>query len=171
MPHVPTMLPADRFFARLDRFECECPSCGNLILSSFDERSGPARLQSIGQRRGAARRTPHNVSVKALVWNPLSQRLACPFCGKSYYAGLVLYPAPPSRPQAIAPPADAIPTRRQLAELRRRTGGWWAEQAYKPGEPVNLIIDSPCICPPKGWAVVCPVHGDPAHGAKLQPTE
>jgi hypothetical protein len=33
MPRLPQHPPHERFFARLDRFECECPHCGTVMLS------------------------------------------------------------------------------------------------------------------------------------------
>ena len=45
MPTVPHMPPASRFFARLDKFECACPSCGRLIFNGLDARQLPKRLR------------------------------------------------------------------------------------------------------------------------------
>jgi hypothetical protein len=57
-------------------------------------------------------------------------------------------------------PSDTKPTRRQLAEIRQRAVGVWAEQVKAAGEAVNVAVTSECICPePDGWATACPIHG------------
>jgi hypothetical protein len=156
--HRTRILPADRFFARVDKFECECPSCGRLLFST--ERPPKAsRLQSRGRQRGDIRETPRTASVWDLVWNPLSQRLRCPWCGIVYLIGLVAFPVKHGARRPLKAPPDTIPDKRQLLELRRRTGGWWAKAHYAEGQEVNLVVDEPCICPPNGWAVACPIHG------------
>jgi len=165
--HRSTMLPSDRFFARLDRFTCECPNCGRLIFSDQDERSLPARLKTPGNRRSAARQKAYNKSVWKLTWNPFSQRLRCPWCRNSFAAGLLLFPYKAGGPRPVHAPPDTVPTRRQLMELRRRASGWFAKAEYNQGQDVNLVIDDPCTCPEDGWAPMCPVHGDPGQGAKL----
>ena len=35
MPHAPSLPLSDRVFARVDRFEVECPACGQLIGQSL----------------------------------------------------------------------------------------------------------------------------------------
>jgi len=163
--HSNSMLRADRFFARLIAFECECPNCGKLVFSDQDERSLPTRLKTPGLKRGVARQRPYSKAVWKLVWNPFSQRLRCPWCRNTYVAGLVLYPMKLGGPRPVDAPPDTAPTKRQLLELRRRAGGWFADKDYHKGQEVNLVIDSDCRCPKNGWAPSCPIHGDPAQGA------
>jgi hypothetical protein len=165
MPRVPYLPPASRFFARLDKFACECPACGGLITSNYDTRDTPLRLSTMGQRRGAIKQRPGDQSIQHLVWNPHTQRLRCPHCYKVCTLGLLAYDHAPSAGQyqpLNVQPADTVPDRRQRLELRQAGGGWWAEQAYAPGDEVNLVVTNPCSCPRKGWAASCPVHGDPA---------
>lgn len=152
MPRRPVVLPADRFFARLDKFECECPSCGSIIFAGRTPRT-----------RSAARLQPDSPSVWKLTYNPNSQRLRCPHCNLTYIVGLLAYPVPHHRRSLEAPP-DTVPTSRQWMEMRKQGGGWFVRKAYTLGEEVNLVVDSPCSCGPKSWAPTCPIHGDPAHG-------
>jgi hypothetical protein len=165
--HRPTNPWPDRFFARLDRFECECPNCGKLIFSDQDERSLPTRLKTPGMKRGAARQHPYNKAVWKLTWNPFTQRLRCPWCRNSFVAGLLLYPMKLGGPRPVTPPPDTTPTKRQLLELRRRASGWFASADYHRGDEVNLVIDAECICPEHEWAPRCPVHGNPLAEVKI----
>lgn len=161
MPHARTSPPADRFFARLDRFECECPHCGKLIYSAMDRRAHTVRMQAL-RRRQKDRLSPRSRRLRHAVWNPCTQRLACPWCGKVYVAGLLLYPGPSSPRQPLEPPPDVVPTAREIAVSRLKAGGWYASQRYERGGEVNVAVESPCSCPLKGWSATCPVHGDPA---------
>lgn len=169
MPHVPTVPPADRFFARLDRFECECPSCGRVIFTVINNRTLPARLQAPAHLRRDAKQLPKSKRILQAAWNPFTQRLTCPWCGRAYVAGLMLYPLNLHvySQKALDAPPDTVPTSRQLAEMRRRAGGWHARQLYQAGEHVNQAVLTPCSCG-EGWNVRCPVHGDPEQlGAKV----
>lgn len=161
MPHLSATPATTRFFARLDRFECECPSCGHLLFTSMDDRSLPVRLQGVSARRSAAGRTPRNSSVRKMVWNPLTQRLRCPYCRQVFVAGLVLHPLASGAHIPTDPPPDVVPTRRQLAAMRRNAGGWWAEKQRQHEEEVNWAIAHPCTCPDRGTSKHCAVHGYP----------
>jgi hypothetical protein len=169
MPHRRTVPPADRFFARLDKFECECPNCGQMIFTAHDDRTLPARLLGPDKRRHAAA-LPRNQSVWNLVWNPLAQRLRCPWCGIAYYAGLMLYPSKSGARRALAAPPDATPDKRQWLAIRRRAGGFFAKDTYIYGQNVNWVIDADCTCGEDTWAPACPIHGDPAQGAPAGPS-
>lgn len=162
--HTRQMLPADRFYARLDRFQCECPSCGRVISTQFDEIRGPERHRSLSERRKAAKEAPKNKSVRDLTWNPHTQGLKCPWCGRRYVAGLLLYPHRQGARLVRQAPPDTIPTRRQDLETRTHAQGWWLKQGYAAGEPVNVVADAPCLCPDHGWAPACPIHGEVLRG-------
>jgi hypothetical protein len=156
MPHVPAAPPADRFFARIDKFECECPSCGRLISSALDKRN-PTRATA--EARQLQART--NKRIWDSVWNPHSQRLACPWCRKSFVAGLLLYPVKPHGGRPLDAPPDVALTSRELAVMRQRAQGWYVRQLYRAGQHVNQAVMTPCSCPEPGWSVTCPLHGDP----------
>jgi hypothetical protein len=162
MPRVPVMPPADRFFARLDRFECECPSCGRLIFTSLDKHSLPMRLQERAHLRRDAATTPRSKRVWKSVWNPHSQRLACPWCHRSFVGGLMLYPVRPYVPRPVNAPPDTVPNDHERAEMieRRKAGGWRSRRYQQAGQHVNLAVTSPCSCG-EGWTMTCPIHGDP----------
>jgi hypothetical protein len=162
MPHVAQLPAASRFFARIDRFECECPSCGQIILSSRQARGYDLdRLKSPSEQRAAAKLLPQNRSVRRLIYNPLTQRLKCPHCNTSYTVGLLLYPLHHGGRYRPVQPPDTIPSRREMAELRRYAGGWWLNQQRKQDDPVNQVVDNPCRCQPQAWVPGCPVHDVP----------
>jgi len=157
MPRTTAFPPASRFFARLDRFECECPNCGQ-VISTDDNTGMPRRLYTLSGRRSAAKIMPHNQSVQLMVWNALTQRLRCPHCKVVYMAGLLLYSIKPGTHPPVGAPFDAIPTARQRVEMRRKSaGGWWAEQLHE--DEVNLAVEALCTCPDRGTSRFCPVHG------------
>lgn|SRR5262245_11673974 len=140
MPRVPRLAGVvGRVFARIDRFECECPHCGRLIL--------PKRSR---QKRGR-------------VFNPHTQLLWCPGCESVFVVGLLLFQTPP-RGQWRRPlnaPIDAQPTREQRIEMARLAGAYLLDETYQEDQtPVNRYVEGPCSCPPKGWAATCPVHGE-----------
>jgi hypothetical protein len=150
MPYARTSPPSDRFFARLDKFEAECPTCGKLLYATLDRRSYRARLTAKG-----------HVARNSL-WNPCTQRLKCRWCGTVYMAGLLLHPVAPGLKAIVDPPPDVVPSAREVAVSRQKAQGWWATKTYQRGQPVNVAVVSPCSCPQKGWSVACPVHGDTA---------
>jgi hypothetical protein len=149
---------ATRFYARLDRFEAECPNCGHVITPTATDGRGPARLANLGNRRAAARSTPRNASVRDLVWNPYSQRLHCPFCDMSFHAGLLLYPVKKGAWITTAPP-DCLPNARQRQEIRAQGRGWWAIEPHSKQHEVNVSITAECSCPDRGTSRTCPIHG------------
>jgi len=168
MPRVSAMPPSSRFWARLDRFECECPSCGQVMTPGTDDRRAPKRLATIGRRRGAARHNPKRSSVDALVWNPYSQRVKCMYCHCCFHAGLVLYPVRNGMYRIRVPPEDTVPDKRQALELRRaQGGGWYAVQPHIRdarrvlANSVNVYVDQGCTCPMFGYSGTCPIHGLP----------
>ena len=166
MPHVPTVGTADRVFARLDRFQVACPSCGHLIFSAIDKRARPLRLASLTRTQSIGRKTPRRKRLWENAWNPLTHHLNCPACGRQYVVGLMLYEAGRGH-RASEPPPDTVPNGRELAALRARTGGFVAPAAYQRGAEANVVVDAPCSCPLKGWERTCAIHGDPlAQGAK-----
>ena len=160
MPRIPRMIPADRCFARIDRFECECPDCGRLILPARQGRKLPPRLErSIGDQRDVARSQP--AVGERLVYNPHTQLVRCTSCGRSYVVGLVLFPLRRGASRPVDAPIDAEPTRAQRLAMTRLAGGWAARQAYVENETqVNQVITQPCSCPARGAGdPTCPVHG------------
>jgi len=158
MPHNHAMIPADRFFARLDKFVCECPSCGELLCAE-EERHGRKRsLRTMSQRRSDARENPGVPAIWTLRWNPYTQRLWCPWCRNSFVAGLMLYPMKLGGPRPTSAPPDTIPTKRQLLALRRQAGGFFAEQVFHRGDEVNLVIDADCTCPEGEYNPRCLIH-------------
>ena len=161
MPHVPKMPPATRFFARLDRFSCECPACGKVIYTGRGITGQPRRLEAVYKARANAAGKLRNRSVWKLQWNPITQRLVCPYCTTPFTAGLVLYTVPPGAYRSLTPPPDTIPTPHQRAELRRLAGGYFGKDPHKQTAEVNLVIDDPCTCSEvTGWSPSCPVHGN-----------
>jgi hypothetical protein len=164
-----TMIPSDRFFARLHRFECECPSCGRMIETIEDGRRAPGRFRDVSRNRARAKQRPGSPSVRALVWNPHTQGLRCPWCETRFTAGLLLFPNANARPIPTSPPSDTTVTRRQRMELRGRGGGWHPQLRYAEGDEVNLVIIRPCGCPAYEWGQDCPVHGSVLHPVVRKP--
>jgi hypothetical protein len=144
MPHQPTAPPGTRFFARVDRFHCECPSCGALIVAAKDPRL-EATSPRLKRRRGTT-------------YNPISSVLHCWSCRTTFGVGLLLWPlGRGGRKHRI--PADHQPTRRQLRELAQYSCGIWAAEIKRQGDSLNVAIDQECTCTPPGWSPGCPVHG------------
>ena len=172
MPRIPRQLPADRCFARVDRFQCECPACGQLIVPSKRQKPLPLEKRTIAEQRASlASTTADGFSARRMVYNPHTQRLRCPSCSATYIVGLLLFPYRRHGLPADAP-IDARPTRRERLEMARLGGGWWAKQAYREEvTPVNYVIEAPCSCPPTETDPACPVHGPagdlPAHTPHL----
>jgi hypothetical protein len=175
MPTVPAVPPSDRIFARIERFQCACPSCGRLLTSTQDQGHLAKRLTARGEGQGDQpshkyRKRMRTVkSVKYLTWNPYTQRMTCPWCNRAFVVGLLFYPSLPGGPRATEPPSDVAPTPRERQELARRdrieqargAGGWYLERVPQDGEPVNLHVPATCRCPPRGVAAECPIHGQP----------
>jgi hypothetical protein len=160
MPTVPAMPPADRCFARLERFQCACPSCGRLMTSHQDQGHLSKRLLADGYKPTSQkyrRRARTITATRQLTWNPYTQRLTCPWCRNSFVAGLVLFPAM-GGPCNEAPP-DTVPTRAERMQLRAIAGGWCTEEGYHNGDPVNQYVPGGCSCPLTGWSAECRLHG------------
>jgi hypothetical protein len=145
MPKVPNLPPLDRVFAHIERFSCACPACGQAISSDYDH-----------NRHGSSRTAIKN----RMTWNPFTQRLRCPGCRACFVVGLLLYPAGMRAGRQELTPPDTQPTREERMALRR-LGGAWVMPAYEPKAPVNVAVESPCVCPPRSWDAGCPVHGFP----------
>lgn len=165
MPQQPTAPLGIRFFARLDRFHCECPSCTALIVADLDPRRSRQR-DILAQRATRRRHKPGETSRQRVTadsahpYNPFTAVLTCPSCGRVWQAGLLLWSLPSGTRTPWQAPPDTKPTRRQLAQLRAYAGGRWPWQAKRSGEEINVAVVAECLCPPPdGWAPHCPVHG------------
>lgn len=153
MPHQPTAPAGTRFFARLDRFHCECPACGAMIVASKDPRLTPTHL----------RRTKRRMTT----YNPIASVVVCPSCRKSFGVGLLLWPLSRGGRKALVP-EDHQPTRRQLRDLSAYSYGIWAAEIKQQGDSLNVAIDAECLCPQDlgGWRPDCPVHGSAEYRAR-----
>jgi len=155
IPHMPD--ETLRFFARVDRFTCECPRCGQIIQAHFDRNISRVRQDE------ARKKTPTSRSSrgegKRLTYNPLSSRLTCTQCRRTFGVGLLLYPVEP-RATGRQPP-DTRPTSDQLLEIRRLSGGFLVKGKIAAEAEVNLAIENSCTCPDRGTSRHCPVHGWP----------
>ena len=160
MPDVPRMPPGRRCFARLDRFECECPHCGRLIFAGIDKRYLPKRLVENNRARAAAKQRPRAESILRMFWNPYTQRLCCPWCDHVYTLGMVFYPAKNRGRRIVSPAPDTEPTPAEVAEMRRLAGGWFVKGGKHPVDLANLHVEAECQCPVNGTDPGCPLHGD-----------
>jgi len=171
MPHEASLPPSTRFYARLDRFQCECPRCGELIIVG-EQGNLPKRLRTLALQRGLLKSAKRNGNPEAsdrtlarhvIVYNPLSQRLRCPFCEAVFSCGLLLYTMPRVWQRRAVAPLDTIPNRRILAALRHMANGWWRTRLDQRDESqlqVNTYVTEPCQCAPADAAVpTCPIHG------------
>lgn len=141
MPHQPLPPDGTPFFARIDKFHCECPHCSDIILVT-------------GRNRRDRRKRKPDLGKPGL-YNALASILTCPACGHHFGVGLLLWNLTSSR-RAI--PSDQIPTRRQLALLRHKAAGVWPHKVKRAGEPTNVAAGAECTCPDEGWAPACPIH-------------
>lgn len=153
MPEIPRMSPGRRVFARIDKFECSCPHCGEIVFAAMDGRYLTAT-------REKAQRRPKAVEILKLFWDPYTQRFKCPWCNHVYTVGVVFYPARPSQPRVHTPAPDCKPTAAEVAEMRRLASGWLAEQGRHPQDDANLVVTASCSCPTLGTAPDCPLHGE-----------
>jgi hypothetical protein len=145
MPTRPTVPPHDRIFAHIEKFECACPGCGQVMQVRGSQHYKPAKTVPVRP-------------INKRLWNPVTQRLKCPICHAAFAVGLLFYPLAARHP-LIEPPPDVLKTRRERLEARRLAGGWVMDTRYRPGDPVNLYVPASCSCPERGWASDCPVHG------------
>ena len=146
-PYAPS---GQRFFARIDRFHCECPHCANIILG---ERKGVSRETFRVQARKRVRRV-------AQAYNEISSTLRCPYCLRVWQVGLILWPIKLG-PQPQGMPKDCKPTRAQMAQLAQYSVGIVAKQRIMKGDSVNVCVTAECTCPMGigGWDTGCPIHG------------
>lgn len=163
MPEIPRMLPSRRCYARIDRFECECPSCGRLIFAGVDQKYLPKRLQDRTRARAAAKQRPMAESVLRMFWNPYTQRMECPWCEKVYTLGVVIYSVPNRGPR-VTPAPDIEPTPAEVAEMRRLAGGWFVKRPKPNEEHANLLVTATCSCPQGGIDPACQLHGEAVTG-------
>jgi hypothetical protein len=142
MPHVPKPPDGTRFFARIDKFHCECPACGAIIVAHRDGTRGSEH--SAFKRR------------RAVQYNLIASQLTCPDCRRTFGVGLMLWPLKRARKRADLP-ADHQPTLRELRALAGLAYGIWATEVKRQGDALNIAIDAECICV-EGWRGDCPVH-------------
>jgi hypothetical protein len=138
MPRVPDLPKHLRFFARLEKFHCECPKCGR-VISTFTKRSKSQQPFA--------------------VWNPITGRLRCPYCNTQYGTGLLLYPVATRKPGVHEHrPYDWTPTWQQLRELRALSPGRYViGEAERSGDFRNLVVEAECQCEAdQRWE--CPLH-------------
>jgi hypothetical protein len=171
MPKIPRMVPSRRCFARIDRFESECPHCGRLIFAGIDMRFLPKRLAEQMRGRSEAAKAkarasarPRATSILRLFWNPHSQRLVCPWCEHVYTVGVVIYPVQQRGRGIFDPAPDTAPTPAEVAEMRRLAGGWVAKRVQRRGDHANQFVTAPCRCPEQETDPACPLHGREALG-------
>ena len=176
MPHQPTAPPGISIFARIDRFHCECPTCGALVVAEVDPRRSRKR-DILAQRAnleapqpGRRRRQTARAFARANRLHPYNaylQTLTCPYCERVYVAGLLLWTLQPGS-WVKRPPADAIPTRRHLAQLRAHAESKWPWQMTRFGEPTNVYVTEPCRCESNKRDPACPIHGDAISGPSIE---
>lgn len=137
------MPPSSRFYAIIESGRMECPKCGRILLW------------------GTGRTAPDQKD-----WNPICSVIRCRQCETRYALGVVAWPVG-NGPRKIdtegrlPAPVDQQMTLRQIAEVRQRTGGFWARspRGGEPTSPVNVYIEAGCTCDPLPWREGCPVHG------------
>jgi len=135
--------PHSRFWASIESFRCACPACQAIIVAQSPIASRNERTKA--HRHAYDRRT---------------QVLKCPWCGRRFVVGLLLYPVPLAVQQKRKPPPDTKMTPREVAEMRNLYGGgWWMREPAYNSDPVNKAIPEACTCPPLPWSASCPVHG------------
>lgn len=161
MPRQPSAPPgAGRIFARIDRFDVECPDCGKVIAGGL---TGRARLT-------AQKRIRTSGQIKqATAYNPVTSTLRCPFCGRLYQVGLILWPLHRST-RGWSIPQDQRPTTDQMRQLRQYAKGFVARDHKRRGDAVNVHVTAECLCPiaAGGWAPACPIHGWPAVAKQVE---
>lgn len=114
----------------------ECPKCGRLLLWGVGAGHPDQRW-----------------------WSPVTSQLTCSRCLTVYTLGLIAWPSGKGKGAGRGLPIDQQPTIRQLAEIRQRTGGFWAKTTHRGAEAVNRYVEEGCCCDPLPWRVECPVHG------------
>lgn len=158
MPKQPSAPAGVPIFARLHRFDVECPACLCLMLAGFGGRASDLRV-SHQRTRG--------------IYNPLLARLTCPSCRATFGVGLLLWRIKPSHPSRRRQrPADQVPSPAQRAAIRTARLSLLAADRQRQGDPLNVFVEDACTCPEGldgriGWARHCPVHGSDAFNARL----
>ena len=139
--------PTQPFYAVLDAGKMACPYCGTILI--FGRGQG-----------GAAQRNTKD-------WNPLASIMTCHNCRVSFQLGVIAWRLNIERiVNRKKAPLGQRPTLAQLAEIRKRTGGFLVHRARGLAESVNLHLDDECCCPPLPWRAECPTHGQ--HGVDQQ---
>lgn len=162
MPRLPALPDNQRFFARVDSFTCECPRCGQIIQARYDRAVHMVRRQQAQQKRPTGSRggSGHmGGEGKRLTYNPLTSRLQCPSCRRTFGIGLLAYPV--DARATARQPEDSKPTYQQLLEIRRLAGGFLVPASLRGDAPVNIAVELECDCPDRGSSRHCPVHGWP----------
>lgn len=173
MPRQPDQPPGGRIYARLDRFDVECPTCGRVIVGHATFRGhGIAAADALEKQRRQGRLSIGRRGNQATAYNPITSTLTCPWCLRRYQVGVVLWPAAIGD-KGVATPEDQRPTRQQAIELRNLARGIAAEKAKRRAEAVNVFVESQpgelaeCRCPRRGWKPSCPVHGTAAQAERM----
>lgn len=145
MPHEPTAPEGIRFFGRIDKFHCECPCCGCIIVARGDMKLRDQRAAAMHRRE--------------FTYNPITSLLYCPRCRRGFGVGLLLWSMSPGGVKKV--PADQQPTLEQLYALRQYNVAIWGRRIRRSGDELNVVVDGECICPRAkgGFSQRCPVHG------------
>lgn len=132
----------------------ECPHCGSLILAHTHPSSSTRTKARVGQRKRWTRGFRPDQP-----YNPLTGRLRCPGCTRTYGVGILLWPvsSAPTPPQQ-AP--DQRATQEERERLRTYIYGVHAAEPSPDGHH-NVAIEQACSCPVEwgGYDRACPVHG------------
>jgi hypothetical protein len=135
-----TLGPTAPFYAVISAGRFACPLCGYLSL--------------IGQGRGSDSRQ----------WNPIASVLKCTGCGHSFQLGMIAWPISVHRiVNRQKAPLGQRANLAQLAEVRKRMGGFAPTRARRLSEGTNVYVPQECCCAPLPWRQECPVHGQHGH--------
>jgi hypothetical protein len=154
MPRQPFPPPGGRIFGRVERFVVECPVCGSIILAH----THPHDTHHNRTRKGQSRRWTRGFRP-GQPYNPLTGRLRCPGCTRTWGVGLLLWPVS-SAPTTPQQPPDQRATQRERELLRTYIYGVHAEEPPPDGQH-NVAVEQPCTCPVDwgGYDRDCPIHG------------
>lgn len=143
-----------RIFATVEAFRLACPLCTGITVI---EASGTAKRR----RHSAKPKARRAYNLVRACWDSRHQVLRCAWCGAVWQIGLVVRPKGGRHPRQR--PADIVPTRKELAQLRNLYGGgWWIDDPHTQDRPINVYVPEPCTCAPDPWRATCPVHGEEA---------
>ena len=120
--------PTERFFARLQSFEMECPRCGKILVVGRGKPHDHLynRVTSIMECPKINVRDETTVVTKH------------PGCGMKFLIGIVAWPIRKGH-QPKARPPDHVPTDRQLNRLRELSRGIWSNLPKRRGDSLNQI--------------------------------